>query len=128
MLEQLLVGQILFRHFGILRILGLGGAEECLQGDQGGPDGECRRPFVLQDVETDGPGHAADVRVPDLRLKAHLEEELRGIEGHLGRLEGVVRRDLDVYHVCAALVDSVLLREVDTAGGLPAQILFPSSV
>jgi len=46
--------------------------EKSLQGDQGSPNGEGGGPLVLQDIEADGSGLRADVRVPDLCEEFHL--------------------------------------------------------
>ena len=47
--------------------------KECVQqssdGEQGGAEGECGRPLLAENVETDGTSLRRDVRVPNLRVK-----------------------------------------------------------
>ena len=66
--------------------------EERADGEEDLGDGEGRAPVVLQDVQTDD-ALAVDVAVVDA-----------GAERHLGRLEGVLRGEVDVQKEDAALV------------------------
>ena len=66
------------------RIVGVWVGQQRADGEQHLGDGECGRPLVLQDVKADCTV-AVDIAVVDLSG-----------EGHLGRLEGVVGRELDV--------------------------------
>ncbi len=81
----------------VLGVIGLRNAEEGLEGEEGSADGECGRPLILEDIETDGSSLRGDVRVPDL-----------GLELHLGGLVGVFGREDDVYLEESALVGSVI--------------------
>ena len=42
-----------------------------MEGEEGGADGECGGPFVLEDVEADGSGLGGDVGVPDFGVEFH---------------------------------------------------------
>jgi hypothetical protein len=63
----------------VLGVVGLRHAEQGLQGEEGGPDGEGGRPLVLEDVEADGSSLGRDVGMPNFGLKFHF-----------GRLVGVL--------------------------------------
>ena len=62
----------LIGNYGVLWVVWLGASKKGLYGEQDGPQGHGSSPLVLQDVQTDGPSHGADVRVPDLRLELDL--------------------------------------------------------
>lgn len=66
------------------RVVGVGVSEQGADGEQDLADGQGRTPLVLQDVQADG-AVGVDVRVVNARD-----------EVDLGRLEGVVRRELNV--------------------------------
>lgn len=84
-------------HHCVLGVVGLGHAQQSLQGEEGSADGEGGRPLVLEDVEADGPGLGGDVGVPDL-----------GLELHLGGFVGVLGGEDDVDLEEAALVGGVV--------------------
>ena len=96
MIVQVDVSLVLASHFSVLRVIGLRRAEQRLKRDKGGPDRQRWGPFVLQDIEADGTGLGADVRVPDF-----------SVELHLGRFEWVVGRDVDIDVEDAAFVAGV---------------------
>lgn len=62
-----------------MRVVGFWGTEEGLEGEECGPDGEGRRPLVLEDVQADGPRLARNVGMPNLGVELHL----RGLVGIL---------------------------------------------
>ena len=78
------------------RVVGVGVSEQGADGEQDLADGEGRTPLVLQDVQADG-AVRVDVRVVNARD-----------EVDLGRLEGVVRRELNVKGKDATLEGTVL--------------------
>lgn len=84
-------------HNCVLRVVWLGNAQQGLEGEQGGSDGEGWRPFVLEDVEADGSGLRRNVGMPNFGLKFHL-----------GRLVGVLRRQNNVDLIKTALVASII--------------------
>lgn len=98
-LVQLPISLILACNLSILWIIWLGTAEKCLQRNERGSDSERRRPLILENIEADGSGLRADIWMPYLR-----------IELHLGWLEGVVGRDVDVHIEDASLVACVFLQ------------------
>ena len=66
------------------RVIGVRVRQQRADGEEHLGDGQSGRPLVLKDVEADG-AIAVDVTVIDF-----------GREGDLGRLEGVVGREMDV--------------------------------
>lgn len=97
LLELLAVALVLGGYHCVLGVVGLGGAEQGLQGQQGSPDRQRGGPLVLEDVQADGPGLRRDVGVPYF-----------GFELHFGRLVRVLGRQHDIDLVESVLVDGVL--------------------
>ena len=83
----------------VLGVIGFGGTQKRLEGDEGGFEGKNGGPGVLEDVEADGARGGGDVRVVDF-----------GDEFHLDRLERVRFGDYDV------LWFRVRLRGMEIAG------------
>ena len=92
----LLVALVGVGDFRDERVVGVGVREQRADGEEDLRDGESGRPLVLEDVEADGP-ITIDVHV------VHL-----GGEGDLGRLEGVVGREVDVEKEDSLVVGRVL--------------------
>lgn len=85
----------------ILRVVGFGSAQQCLQRQQGGSNRKSRRPFILEDVEADGAGLAGNVGMPDA-----------GLELHLGRLVGILRGKLNIDLVDTTFIAGIGLQSV----------------
>ena len=88
---------VLSGHHRVLGVVWLRNAQKSLQGEQGGANGECGRPLVLEDVETDGPSLRGNVGVPNFSIKFHL-----------GWLVGVLWGQLNVDLVETSFVGSVV--------------------
>lgn len=97
-LVQLPISFILSCDFGILWIIGLGTAEQCLEGNQCSSDGQRRRPLVLQDIQANSSGLRADIRMPYFSIKLHLRW-----------LEWVIGWNCDVNVERSAFVTSIFL-------------------
>ena len=72
LLPRAVLGQVLPRDHGVLRVPGLGRREQRLQRQQRRLEREGGRPGVLEDVEADGARGRRDVWVPDFRHELHL--------------------------------------------------------
>jgi len=83
--ELLAVFFVFLSDNSILRVVWFWDAQKCLEWQQGSSDGQGWRPFVLENIETDGSSNWWNVGVPDFCLKLHL-----------GRLVRILRRQLDI--------------------------------
>jgi hypothetical protein len=91
----------------ILGIVGLGNAEQSLQGQKSCSDGKGWRPFILENIKADGSSHRRNVGMPDF-----------GLELHFGWPIGVLLRKLDVNLELSSLIGRVI-RSLDESNPMP---------
>jgi len=96
--KELAIALVLPCDLSVLRVIWLCSTKQSLQGNKRCSNGESRRPFVFQDVKANSSSLGGNVWMPYFSVKLHL-----------GWLERIIRRNLDINLENSANVWGIVL-------------------